>query len=249
MKIIGIIPARFQSSRFPGKPLADIKGKSMIRRVYEGTKTSDKLADVWVATDSDKIFDHVIDFGGKAVMTSETHRSGTERCAEALQRIEQQTKNLFDVVINIQGDEPLIGHEQIDQLAGCFDEPAVQIATLAKTIRDEDELFNPNVVKVVVNRAGLALYFSRSTIPYSRSKAQEDWLKNHEYLKHIGMYAYQKEVLVKIANLEKSALESCESLEQLRWLDHGFGIRVVLTGYESLGVDLPSDIEKIINKI
>ncbi|MCF8234213.1 MAG: 3-deoxy-manno-octulosonate cytidylyltransferase [Bacteroidales bacterium] len=249
MKIIGIIPARFQSSRFPGKPLADIKGKSMIRRVYEGAKTSEKLVDVWVATDSDKIYGHVIDFGGKAVMTSATHRSGTERCAEALQIIEQQTKNLFDVVINVQGDEPLIGYEQIDQLACCFDEPEVQIATLAKTIQDEDELFNPNVVKVVINRAGWALYFSRSTIPHSRSEARENWLINHEYLKHIGMYAYRKEVLVKIVDLEKSALESCESLEQLRWLDHGYGVRVELTGYESLGIDLPSDIEKIINKI
>lgn len=244
MKIIGIIPSRYASTRFPAKSLAVIKGKSMIQRVYEQARQSSALNDVIVATDHKEIFDHVKKFGGAVTMTKSDHVSGTDRCHEALTH--QRTK--YDYAINIQGDEPFIQPEQIDLLAGRLD-GATEIATLVKSVESTEQLFNPNVVKVVCNDIMQALYFSRSPIPHIRNTPEHEWLSKHKFYKHIGMYAYRTDVLERLHRLSVSSLEKAESLEQLRWLEHGFTISVVETTTETMGIDTPEDLEKAISAL
>lgn len=239
--ILGIIPARYASTRFPGKPLADIGGKSMIQRVYEQVKKSKLIADVIVATDNQQIMNHVTQFGGRVRMTKESHASGTDRCYEALTLQKAQ----FDYVINIQGDEPFIQPEQIDLLAGLLD-GNTEIATLVKKIEDAEQLFNPNTVKAVVASNGEALYFSRSTVPHIRNTAETEWLNKHTFYKHIGMYAYRTDVLKKLTALPVSPLEKAESLEQLRWLENGFRIKVAETKTETIGIDTPEDLQRAV---
>ena len=240
MTIAGIIPARFASTRFPGKPLADIRGRSMIRRVYEQCQRSTMLDAVVVATDDSRIADHVNAFGGHVVMTAPEHPSGTDRCNEALGKL----GGTFDYVINIQGDEPFIDPEQIALLAGLLD-GKTELATLAKVITDPGMIHNPNVVKVVFNTRGEALYFSRSPIPHVRGKQETDWSSAFTFHRHIGMYAYRADVLKSITQLSPSSLESAESLEQLRWLENGYRIRIAVTDIESAGIDTPQDIENL----
>jgi 3-deoxy-manno-octulosonate cytidylyltransferase (CMP-KDO synthetase) len=237
MKVLGVIPSRFASTRFPGKPLADIAGKSMIERVYSQAKKSSHLSKVIVATDDQKIFDHVISFNGNVCMTAENHVSGTDRCFEAL----GLQKEKYDYVINIQGDEPFIQPEQISLLAGLLD-GKTELATLAKNIENEEHLFNSNIVKVVLNSNHEALYFSRSTIPHIRNSSHNIWLDKHHFLKHIGLYAYRTDILEKITSLAPSMLEKAESLEQLRWLENGFKIKVAETNIETIGIDTPEDL-------
>ncbi len=241
MKIIGIIPARYASTRFPGKPLVDIAGKSMIQRVYEQAKKSTKLTSVVVATDDERIEQHVKGFGGEVVMTSDQHQSGTDRCFEAM--------NVFakpaEVIINIQGDEPFIHPGQIDEIASCFELPGVQLATLVKKIDTADDLFNVNIPKVLLNKNKEAIYFSRQTIPYIRGKKDEEWLNNYTFYRHIGIYAYQAAVLGEITALKPASLEIAEGLEQLRWIENGYKIKVELTDYESVAVDVPDDLKKL----
>lgn len=240
MKIVGIIPARYASTRFPAKPLIEIAGKSMIQRVFEQSKKAKSLTDVVVATDDDRIAAHVKSFGGNVVMTSQMHQSGTDRCFEAI--------NLFckeaDLVINIQGDEPFIQPEQIDLVASCFASADVQIATLVKKISTEEELFNANIPKVILNKNKEAILFSRQTIPHIRGKEMQDWLKNYTFYKHIGIYAYRTKVLAEITALKQSPLELAESLEQLRWIENGYKIRAEITDFESVAVDTPDDLKK-----
>lgn len=243
MKVLGIIPARYASSRFPGKPLADIRGKSMIQRVYEQARKAESLNQVVVATDHDQIFNHVSRFGGQVCMTGKHHKSGTDRCFEAL----TQLKEKFDYVINIQGDEPFIQPEQINALASALD-GQTEIATLVKVIEERDQLFNPNVVKAVADVHGRALYFSRSPIPYARNIPHDEWIDAHKYHKHIGMYGYRVDVLERITGLEPTALELTESLEQLRWLENGMTIRVIETIYDSIGIDSPEDLARAVEK-
>jgi 3-deoxy-manno-octulosonate cytidylyltransferase (CMP-KDO synthetase) len=243
MKIAGIIPARYASTRFPGKPLALIHGKSMIQRVYEQVSKAKMISQVVVATDDRRIVDEVESFGGYVVMTAADHQSGTDRCAEALHKLNAD----FQAVINIQGDEPFIDPEHIDMLAAMFQNPNLEIASLATPIKSEEELTSPNVVKVVVGKSGKALYFSRSPIPFLRDKAVGNSLANHTFLKHVGIYAYRSQVLGQIVKLEQSALEKAESLEQLRWLENGFSIHIKSTESESFAVDTPEDLSKIIN--
>jgi 3-deoxy-manno-octulosonate cytidylyltransferase (CMP-KDO synthetase) len=238
MKFAVIIPARYQSTRFPGKPLAMIGHKPMIQWVYENAVKV--VPDVWVATDNNEIFDTVIKFGGRAVKTLSTHQSGTDRCAEAARII--SADSLFDVIINVQGDEPFISPVQIEALKSCFDSDA-DIATLIKRIDSQEELFNPNRPKVVTDKEMNALYFSRSPIPYIRGAENSEWHKAHIFWAHIGMYAYRFDVLQKIARLETGLLEKAESLEQLRWLENGFKINTAITDHQSMGVDTPEDLQ------
>lgn len=243
MKFIGIIPARYGSSRFPGKPLADMAGKPMIQRVYEQVKKA--LDEVWVATDDERILQVVENFGGKAVLTSPDHKSGTDRCNEAFSKI----GNEFDVVINIQGDEPFIQPQQIETLKTCFDSKDTELATLVKPFKKEDGfevLFNPNSPKVILNKNSEAIYFSRSIIPYIRDLHHTEWLDKHIFYKHIGMYAYRADILKKITLLPQSNLELAESLEQLRWIENGYKIKVGLTDIETIGIDTPEDMQKAI---
>jgi 3-deoxy-manno-octulosonate cytidylyltransferase (CMP-KDO synthetase) len=237
--ILGIIPARYASTRFPAKPLADLGGKSMIQRVYEQVKKSKLIAEVVVATDHQEIFNHVKKFGGNVCMTKESHASGTDRCYEAL----TLQQNEFTYVINIQGDEPFIQPEQIDLLAKTLDGQA-EIATLVKKIEDQEHLFNSNVVKVVFAENKTALYFSRSPIPHIRNQSENEWLTNHTFYKHIGMYAYRRDILKQLTGLPVSSLERAESLEQLRWLENGFKISVTETQTETIGIDTPEDLQK-----
>lgn len=237
MKFIVIIPARFQSTRFPGKPLALINNKPMIQWVYENAQKA--VSEVWVATDDERIFDTVLKFGGKAVETLSTHQSGTDRCAEAARKIGKKTD--FDVIINVQGDEPFIQPAQIELLKLCFNTDA-DIATLVKKIENTEELFNPNRPKVVTDKQQNALYFSRSTIPFIRGTENENWLSKHTFWAHIGMYAYKSDVLQKISKLEQGILEKAESLEQLRWLENGFKIKTAVTEHQSIGIDTPEDL-------
>ncbi|MCW3105484.1 MAG: 3-deoxy-manno-octulosonate cytidylyltransferase [Bacteroidetes bacterium] len=241
MEMIGIIPARYASTRFPGKPLVDIGGKSMIRRVYEQAKKSASLADVVVATDDERIKRHVEGFGGKAVMTDTSHQSGTDRCFEAIRKFRASA----DVVINIQGDEPFIHPQQIDLVASCFAEEGTEIATLVKKVSSSEELFNVNTPKVLLNGNSEAIYFSRQTIPHIRGKEQSEWLKAFDFYKHIGIYAYRTAVLEKITSLEQSPLELAEALEQLRWIENGYKLKVKITDFESVAVDVPADLEKL----
>lgn len=242
MKILGIIPARFASSRFPGKPLADIGGKSMIQRVYEQAQKAKSLSKVVVATDDPRILSHVISFGGEAYMTSENHPSGTDRCFEALQKAGGSSK--FDYIINIQGDEPFIDPETIEQMAKLLDFKT-EIATAVKKISDYETLFDPNVVKAVLTMRKQCLYFSRQTVPYVRGHEPETWLEHADFYKHIGLYAYRNDVLEQISHLPPSPLENTEKLEQLRWLGYGYKIYATITNYESIGVDTPEDLEKL----
>ncbi|MDR1122264.1 MAG: 3-deoxy-manno-octulosonate cytidylyltransferase [Dysgonamonadaceae bacterium] len=240
MKFVGIIPARYASTRFPGKPLADMLGKPMIQRVYE--QVADQLDDVLVATDDRRIYEAVSSFGGKAIMTSDKHTSGTERCYEAYTRLGAT----YDVVINIQGDEPFIKPAQITLLQACFNDADTQIATLIKPFKPEDgfeALFNANTPKVVVNNRMQAIYFSRSIIPYLRGKEYAEWLQLHTFYKHIGLYAYKADVLAAITALPQSKLEMAESLEQLRWLENGYIIKTGITHEETIGIDTPEDMK------
>lgn len=242
MKILGIIPARFASSRFPGKPLADIGGKSMIQRVYEQALKAKSLSKVVVATDDSRILDHVIAFGGDAYMTAENHPSGTDRCFEALQKAGGIDK--YDYVVNIQGDEPFIDPETIEQMAKLLDFKT-EIATAVKKISDYETLFDPNVVKAVLSMRKQCLYFSRQTVPYVRGHEPETWLDHADFYKHIGIYAYRSDVLEQISHIPTSILEDTEKLEQLRWLGFGYKVYATITNYESIGVDTPQDLEKL----
>lgn len=242
MKILGIIPARFASTRFPGKPLANINGKSMIRRVYEQVVKVDLLTKVIVATDDKRIEAEVVSFGGNVIMTKSTHPSGTDRCREILEKVGEE----FDAVVNIQGDEPFIDPEQINQVANLISETETQIATLGKPIKSADELFNPNVVKVVFDYYGNAVYFSRHPIPYLRGIDTQNWVEKFYYHKHLGIYAYKSNILKQITELSVSTLEKAESLEQLRWIENGLKIKVGITNIEGFAIDTPDDLEKLL---
>jgi len=248
MKILCIIPARYGSTRFPGKPLFVINGKTMIQRVYEQALKCDQLWKVIVATDHETIFNHLLSVNGNVVMTSGHHKSGTERCCEVVESLEEQG-SLVDVVINIQGDEPYIDPRQIDQLIQCFDKEGTEIATLVKKISSAAELSDPNVVKAVIGEQGQVLYFSRSAIPFLRGKEQSEWFHHASYFEHIGIYGYRTSVLKSIVKLKCSPLESAESLEQLRWLENGHKIQSRETEYESVAIDTPADLSKITNRI
>lgn len=244
MKIAAIIPARYASTRFPGKPLAMMDGKPMIRRVYEQVRKV--LEDVYVATDDVRIFDVVTGFGGKAVMTSAHHRSGTDRCHEAVERIGKP----FDVILNIQGDEPFIHPSQITLLTDCFASADTELATLVKPFTEDDDreaLFNPSSPKVVLNKKGEAIYFSRSVIPYIRDVPHSEWPGRHRFYKHIGIYGYRTDILQQITQLPPSALEKAESLEQLRWIENGYRIQVAVTEHETIGIDTPEDLQKALD--
>jgi 3-deoxy-manno-octulosonate cytidylyltransferase (CMP-KDO synthetase) len=239
MNYIAIIPARYQSTRFPGKPLALLGNKPIIQHVYENALTA--MEHVWVATDDRRIADAVMNFGGKVVMTRSDHQSGTDRCAEAAEKIAGQMD--FDVIINIQGDEPFVRREQIEALKSCFSDPETPIATLVKKAESSAELFNPNRPKVVVDRQQNALLFSRSAIPYIRGKEPDQWINSHSFYCHLGMYAYRRDILAEITKLAPSTLELAESLEQLRWLENGYRIKTAITIFESIGIDTPDDLE------
>ena len=241
MRVVAIIPARYSSTRLPAKPLQKLGRKSIIEWVYEAV--SGAVTDVYVATDDERIAQEVARFGGRAIMTSTSLRSGTDRCAEALDKIEAR----YDVVINVQGDEPFIRREHIETLLACFKHADTEIATLAKPFTEEDgidSLLNPNNVKVVVGDAGRALYFSRSPIPYLRDVRAEEWLNDHTYLKHLGIYAFRASVLRAVTRLESTPLERAERLEQLRWLEHGYRITVAETEYASIGIDTAEDLQR-----
>ena len=241
MKFIGIIPARYASTRFPAKPLALLGGKPVIQRVYE--QVCNVLDDVCVATDDERIETAVKAFGGKVVMTSPNHKSGTDRCCEAYHKVGKG----FDVVVNIQGDEPFIQPSQLETIKACFDAPDTQIATLVKPFTPADgwdALENVNSPKVVIGKNGNALYFSRSIIPYMRNKDKAEWLAGHTYYKHIGLYAYRASVLEEITALPQSSLELAESLEQLRWLENGYTVKVGISEVETIGIDTPQDLAR-----
>lgn len=240
MQILGIIPARYASSRFPGKPLADIGGKSMIQRVYEQAQKSRLLSDVVVATDDERIVENVSAFGGKARMTASSHQSGTDRCAEIMLHYDQ-----MEAAINIQGDEPFINPAQIDLIATSLTDRNVQIATLVKKITTEGELWNTNTPKVVFSTQAEALYFSRQALPFLRDVPKGEWLQKHNFFKHIGIYGYRRQILERIAQLPVSQLENAEGLEQLRWLENGFKIQVSVTSIECHAVDHPDDLLKL----
>lgn len=242
MKVIGIIPARYASTRFPGKPLVDIEGTSMIMRVYQQASKTSLLNEVIVATDDKRIFDHVLQHGGKAIMTSADHHSGTDRCLEALQK----TGKSFDIVVNIQGDEPFIAPEQIEELIHCFDDAAAEIATLTRRIEDPNMLNDPNKVKAVKSNKDFALYFSRQCIPFQKNIPESDWLKHQSYFLHVGLYGYRSHILHEISQLPVSPLEKSESLEQLRWLENGYKIKIAETKHSSYGVDSPEDLKSLL---
>ncbi len=242
MTILGIIPARYASTRFPGKPLIDINGKTMIQRVYEQAKLSDRLSEVVVATDDERILNHVISFGGKAMLTSDKHQSGTDRCAEVAEAFPE-----FDIFINIQGDEPFIDPKQIDLLCSCFENDTTELATLVKEIQTEEELNNHNSPKVILNKDSEAIYFSRAVIPFLRNTDPSDWINAHTFYKHIGIYGYRKGVLKAITQLEVSNLEKAEALEQLRWIENGYKIKVAITNIETQAIDTPEDLDKILS--
>ena len=238
MKFMAIIPARYASTRYPGKPLAILGGKTVIQRVYEQVKSV--LDDVYVATDDDRIYNTVTDFRGKAVMTRADHKSGTDRIEEAAEKIGLDA----DVIINVQGDEPFIQPSQIETLMQLFDAPETQIGTLGKPFESIDAVENPNSPKIVTDNRGFALYFSRSTIPFIRGKERDSWFGEYPFLKHLGVYAYRREVLAEVTKLPMSSLEKAESLEQLRWLQNGYRIRVGLTDIETVGIDTPEDLTR-----
>jgi 3-deoxy-manno-octulosonate cytidylyltransferase (CMP-KDO synthetase) len=243
MKVLGIIPARYDSTRFPGKPLADIFGTSMVMRVYHQATQCKLFHSVVVATDDSRIYDHVIDKGGKAIMTSLEHQSGTDRCLEAMEK----TGNDFDIVINIQGDEPFIEPAQIEELISCFNDPTAEIATLKRKIADNGILHDPNKVKVVCDNKNFAIYFSRHPIPFQKNQPSDQWLSHFDYFLHVGLYGYRSKTLKTISHLPVSPLEKAESLEQLRWLENGFKIKITDTQHDSFGVDSPEDLKTLLN--
>ena len=248
MRILALIPARYGSSRFPGKPLALVHGKPMIQRVYEQTVKA--FPNACVATDDERIYDAVKAFGGKVVMTSSSHNSGTDRCYEAWANYEKESGESFDVVINVQGDEPYIQPEQLMQLGQCFEDPSVELATLVKRVKDKEELFNPNSPKVILDKDNNAIYFSRTPIPYSRDvKITEEYVKETPFYRHIGLYGYRSSTLARICAMPQSFLEKTEKLEQLRWIENGLKIRVAETQYETHAVDTFEDLEFINSKI
>lgn len=238
MKFIGIIPARYASTRFPGKPLALLGGKPVIQHVYE--KVAAVLEAAYVATDDERIYDVVKSFGGQVVMTRTDHKSGTDRIEEAIEKIGGE----WDVVVNVQGDEPFVAKSQLDTICHCFDDSTTQIATLGKSFESMEAVQNPNSPKIVVDNMGFAMYFSRSVIPYVRGKEKSSWLTHYPFLKHLGIYAYRKDVLRQVTQLPQSSLEIAESLEQLRWLQNGFKIKVGTTDVETVGIDTPQDLER-----
>ena len=245
MKFTAVIPARYASTRFPGKPLAMLGGKTVIQRVYE--QAASVLSDVYVATDDERILSAVEAFGGRAVMTRTDHKSGTDRIEEAVEKIERQgmdKEGQGDVIINIQGDEPFIQPSQIKTLMALFDDPETQIGTLGKRFESMEAVQNPNSPKIVTDHRGFALYFSRSVIPFIRGIEVEDWLSHYPFLKHLGVYAYRREVLAEVTKLPQGVLEKAESLEQLRWLENGYRIRVGMTEVETVGIDTPADLER-----
>ncbi len=241
--IVGIIPARYASSRFPGKPLIDIKGKTMIQRVYEQAAKSKLLNKVIVATDDEQIFNHVAGFGGQVVMTAAHHPSGTDRCWDALQQLQED----YQYVINIQGDEPFIKPAQIDELAAELQDGKTELATQMIAIDNYEMLFDKGEVKIALNINKEALYFSRMVIPFIKGVDEKEWHLHHHYFRHVGMYAYRKDVLERITQLPVSSLEKAESLEQLRWIENGFSIKCVTTAYESHCIDTPEDLEKLLH--
>ncbi len=243
MKVIGIIPARYASTRFPGKPLVDIGGKIMIQRVYEQSKKALDL--VYVATDDKRIEKAVKSFGGKVVITSKKHKSGTDRLSEAIEIIKEQTGEDYDVIINIQGDEPFIYPEQIESVKKCFKLKRTQIATLAKPIINSKDIFDTNKPKLILNNKKEAIYFSRSPIPFIRGAKNKDWILKNKFYKHIGLYGYRYKILKEITQLKPSVLEMAESLEQLRWIENGYKIKVEETEYESIGIDTRKDLKRI----
>lgn len=245
MKIIGIIPARYGSTRFPGKPLVDIGGTPMILRVVERAEACKGLSEVVVATDDQRIFDVVARAGKKVVMTSTQHLSGTDRCLEALESWGVEV----DAVVNIQGDEPFVKVDQLDQLVAAISDPQHEIATLAKKIEDVSWLSDPNKVKVIMNNHGMAMYFSRQALPYVKGKVESEWLSQHEYFKHLGLYAYKSAVLKRITSLSPSSMELAESLEQLRWLQNGYQIFVGVTHWETPAIDTPADLEAVLSTL
>ena len=241
LRFIAIIPARYASTRFPGKPLALLGGKPVVQRVYERVKSV--IPNAVVATDDERIYDAVKAFGGDVVMTSPNHKSGTDRCWEAYQKQAQE----YDVVINVQGDEPFIAQSQLRSIMACFDDEATDIATLVKPFATEDglqALQNPNSPKVVLDSASRAIYFSRSVIPYLRGVEPDEWLSKHTFYKHIGMYAFRVDALREVTSLPQSSLEKAESLEQLRWLENGYKIGVGITNVETVGIDTPEDLAR-----
>ena len=241
-----LIPARYASTRFPGKPLVEIAGKPMIQHVYEKAAVVSEY--VYVATDDARIYDAVMAFGGRAVMTSTEHRSGTDRCYEAYEKVHEALSREFEVVVNVQGDEPFIIPQQIEALIARFEEQAIEIATLAKPFEHNDDIFDPNKVKVVFSAKNTALYFSRNPIPYCRGVEHDGWLARTPYYKHVGMYAYRPQILKEITSIPQGILEQAESLEQLRWLENGYTIAVSITDHESIGIDTPEDLEKLKGK-
>lgn len=243
MKTLGIIPARYASTRFPAKALVDIYGKSMVQRVYEQAKKCAALNEVIVATDDKRIFDHVTSFNGKVLMTSTQHQSGTDRCAEVSAALPE-----FDVIVNIQGDEPFINPDQISKVVASFTDVKTVLATLVKKIESEEELVNTNTPKVVLNNRHEAVYFSRAVIPFVRGEKIENWLQNHIFYKHIGIYGYRADVLQAITQLPVSSLEKAESLEQLRWIENSYRIKVAETDIETLAIDTPADLENLLKK-
>ena len=238
MKFTAVIPARYASTRFPGKPLAILGGKTVIQRVYE--QAASVLSEVYVATDDERILSAVEAFGGRAVMTRADHQSGTDRIEEAVEKTGTQA----DFIINVQGDEPFIQPSQIKTLMALFDDPQTQIGTLGKRFDSMDAVSNPNSPKIVTDHRGFALYFSRSVIPFIRGVESDEWLSHYPFLKHLGVYAYRREVLAEVTRLPQGQLEKAESLEQLRWLENGYRIRVGLTDVETVGIDTPADLER-----
>lgn len=243
MKVIGIIPARYESTRFPGKPLVDIAGQTMIQRVYHQAKHTSSLSEVVVATDDERIYQHIKSFAGNVVMTKNTHQSGTDRCAEVIKSVQG-----FDIAINIQGDEPFIDPQQIDLLVSCFENTQTEIATLVRKIKTFDELTNENKPKVVLDKYGQAIYFSRQPIPFLRGETIENWLNKRPFYNHIGIYGYRVDILRQLSELPISDLELMESLEQLRWIDNGYKIQTAVSNHSNDSIDTPEDLELILKK-
>lgn len=247
MNILGVIPSRYASTRFPGKPLIDIDGQLMIERVYKQVKKA--LDYVVVATDDERIVSAVESFGGIAIMTSTSHQSGTDRCAEAVTVFEENSDIKIDVVLNIQGDEPLIDPQQVTQVAQLFDESSTSIATLVKSICDYETLFDENKTRVIINNKAEAIYFSRHAIPFIKGVAKTEWLQHQKFYSHIGLYGYKKEVLNQLVQLEQSCLEKMESLEQLRWIENGFIIKTSESNISGMSIDTPEDLKNILEYI
>jgi len=241
-KFVGIIPARYASTRFPGKPLIDIAGKSMIERVYEQAVKSEVLSDVIVATDHEDIQRKVQSFGGNVCLTSAAHPSGTDRCAEVLEKMSLAC----DGLINIQGDEPFIDPRQIDLLCSCFDDPRTELATIIREITSNEILFNPNAPKVIVDHNGFAIYFSRHPLPFIRGQKEDQWLGKHTFYQHVGIYGYRPDILRRITVLPPSPLEKAEALEQLRWIENGFKIKTAITTFDTVSIDTPEDLRRIL---